>query len=80
MSKFLGKATIFFSVMLALIILASLPLSAAPLGKLAGTIKDAETGEALPGVNVLIVGTTMGATTDLDGRYFILNVPPEHFL
>ncbi len=79
MSKFLGKATIFFSVMLALIILASLPLSAAPLGKLAGTIKDAETGEALPGVNVLIVGTTMGATTDLDGRYFILNVPPGTF-
>jgi hypothetical protein len=25
---------------------------------------------------VVIVGTTMGATSDLNGRYFILNVPP----
>jgi hypothetical protein len=48
----------------------------AGLGKIAGTIKDAQTGQPLPGVNVTIVGTTMGASTDLEGRYFILNVPP----
>jgi hypothetical protein len=48
----------------------------AGLGKIAGVIKDAQSGQALPGVNVTIVGTTMGATTDLNGRYFILNVPP----
>jgi hypothetical protein len=48
----------------------------AGLGKIAGTVKDAQTGEALPGVNVVIVGTTMGASADASGRYFILNVPP----
>lgn len=48
----------------------------AGLGKIAGVIKDAQSGQALPGVNVTIVGTTMGASTDLEGRYFILNVPP----
>jgi len=45
-------------------------------GKIAGTITDKETGEPLPGVNVVIDGTTLGAATDLDGRYYILLVAP----
>jgi hypothetical protein len=45
-------------------------------GKIAGTIKDATTGDPLPGVNVVITGTTMGAATDMDGNYFIINLPP----
>ncbi|NIA28820.1 MAG: TonB-dependent receptor [Actinobacteria bacterium] len=45
-------------------------------GKIAGTVKDANTGEALPGVNVVILSTSMGAATDLDGNYFIINIPP----
>ncbi len=48
-------------------------------GKIAGIVKDAETGEPLPGVNVSIEGTTMGAATDLDGYYVILNVPPDTY-
>src|SRR5688572_606756 len=35
-----------------------------------GTVSD-ETGQTLPGVNVLIKGTTNGATTDSDGNYTI---------
>ena len=38
-------------------------------GKISGTIKDANTGEPLPGANVVLVGTTQGAATDLDGNY-----------
>ncbi|MEQ9443888.1 MAG: TonB-dependent receptor [Cyclobacteriaceae bacterium] len=34
-----------------------------------GTVTDQETGEALPGVNVLAKGTTMGTVTDVDGKY-----------
>jgi len=49
---------------------------AAITGKIAGVIKDAETGEALPGANIIIVGTTMGAAADVDGYYFIIGVPP----
>jgi carboxypeptidase family protein/TonB-dependent receptor-like protein len=45
-------------------------------GKIAGTVTDAATGESLPGVNVLIDGTTQGTATDRDGYYFILNVRP----
>ena len=49
---------------------------AGPTGKIKGHVVDAETGEPMPGVNVVIVGTTLGAATDLDGFYIILNVPP----
>ena len=45
-------------------------------GKVAGVIKDAKSGEVLPGANVVVLGTRLGATTDADGNYFILNVPP----
>lgn len=45
-------------------------------GKIAGTVTDASTGETLPGVNVVIDGTTQGAVTDVDGYYVILNVSP----
>ncbi len=41
-----------------------------------GTILSVEEGTGLPGVNVLIQGTTTGTTTDLDGNYS-LNVPSE---
>ena len=39
-----------------------------------GTVTDASTGEALPGVNVVIQGTVVGAVTDANGNY-TLNVP-----
>lgn len=45
-------------------------------GKIAGRITDAENGEPLPGANVQLEGTTLGAATDIDGNYTILNVPP----
>ncbi|UCD93979.1 MAG: TonB-dependent receptor [Candidatus Zixiibacteriota bacterium] len=44
-------------------------------GKISGTVTNEETGEPLPGVAVSIVGTKMGALTDENGEYFILNVP-----
>ncbi|MDP2207338.1 MAG: TonB-dependent receptor [Bacteroidota bacterium] len=43
-------------------------------GILEGTLKDRESGQVLPGVNVLIVGTTMGTVTDVNGYYQISNV------
>jgi len=36
-----------------------------------GTIKDSETSEPLPGVSVLVAGTTVATTTDIDGNYSI---------
>src|SRR5690625_2997535 len=39
-----------------------------------GTVTDAQSGETLPGVNVMIKGTTTGTSTDTDGSYE-LNAP-----
>lgn len=44
-------------------------------GKIIGVIADKETGEPLPGVNVVLQDTYLGGTTDIDGYYVILNVP-----
>ena len=43
-------------------------------GILEGTVRDKRTGEALPGVNVLLTQPRTGATTDVDGRYVIQNI------
>lgn len=55
------------------------PLSAQNVGKLAGTVFQAETGEPLPGANIVIVGTHLGADADAEGAYYILNVPPGKY-
>ncbi|UCE06424.1 MAG: TonB-dependent receptor [bacterium] len=45
-------------------------------GKIMGEITDIQTGEGLPGANVIIEGTNLGAASDSKGAYFIINVPP----
>ncbi|MCS7054539.1 MAG: TonB-dependent receptor [Ignavibacterium sp.] len=45
-------------------------------GKIAGKVTDAETGEPLVGINVIIEGTGLGAATNVDGNYVINNVEP----
>jgi len=54
---------------------------ASPTGKISGIVTDARTNEALIGVNVVIKDLSIGAATDVDGQFVILNVPPgEHQL
>lgn len=48
-------------------------------GKITGEVKDASTGEAIIGANVIIEGTVLGGAADDNGVYFILNVPPGTF-
>lgn len=45
-------------------------------GKIAGRVIDADTNEPLPGANVLVEGTALGAASGLDGEFIILRVPP----
>lgn len=37
--------------------------------QVSGTILDNETGDGIPGVNILIKGTTQGTVTDINGQY-----------
>ncbi len=45
-------------------------------GNLRGTVTDADTKQPIADANVTIPGTYFGAATDLDGVFFIYNVPP----
>ncbi|MBU1101807.1 MAG: TonB-dependent receptor [Bacteroidetes bacterium] len=67
------RRVILFSLLLAF---SSLALFAGSTGKLYGVIKDAQTGESLIGVNIVIMGTTLGASSDEDGEYYITLIRP----
>lgn len=54
-------------------------LVAGVTGKIRGRVVDAQTGEPLPWVNVMLEGTSLGAATDANGVYVILNVPPGEY-
>ncbi len=47
----------------------------AQMGSLRGTVRDDDSGERLSGANLLLVGTTIGTSTDLDGEYRIEDIP-----
>jgi hypothetical protein len=64
-------------VLLVLSLLAFNPSAkAAVTGKIAGVVVNAQTGEPLPGANVIIEGTAMGAAANPDGYFFIIRVSP----
>ena len=44
-------------------------------GKISGVVKGND-GTAAVGANVVVEGTALGASADVNGKYFILNVPP----
>ena len=39
--------------------------------EISGKVTDAQTGDPLPGVNIVVEGTTQGTTSDMDGNYNI---------
>lgn len=43
--------------------------------RIMGVVKDAQTKEELIGANVIVKGTNLGAATDIDGKFIIINVP-----
>jgi len=54
-------------------------LFAGVTGKITGRVIDHETGKPLALANVIVEGTQLGAATDSNGYYFILNVPPGEY-
>ncbi|MFO7756123.1 MAG: TonB-dependent receptor [Bacteroidales bacterium] len=61
-----------------MILIAGIMMSSALSGQtitVTGTVTDALDGITLPGVNVLVKGTTMGTSTNADGEYSITTTP-----
>lgn len=44
--------------------------------RLVGRVTDAANGDELPGATVSLVGTSLGAVTDVDGNYVIIGIAP----
>lgn len=65
------RCTLFFAMML----LAVMPILHAQTVQITGKVTSAEDGSPIPGVSVVVKGTTIGTTTDFDGNY-TLNAPP----
>jgi outer membrane receptor protein involved in Fe transport len=65
--------------LLSFLFIFSCALIAQNSGKIAGRVIDKKNNEGLPGVNIVVKGTKLGAITDMDGVYYILNVPPEEY-
>jgi len=51
-------------------------INAGTKGRIKGKVVDLQTGEALIGANVVIVGSSAGANTDMNGEYLIQNLDP----
>ncbi|MEX2602807.1 MAG: TonB-dependent receptor [Gracilimonas sp.] len=62
-------------ILFAILLLPTL-LFAQSKGKITGEVTD-ETGEPLPGVQILIEGTSRGTITEIDGYYSIINVDAD---
>lgn len=71
LSTFLGPAFIVLSFLLAPSISAQ---------TVSGTVKDANTNEALYGATVVVKGTTIGALTDMDGNFKFTTTTPLPFV
>jgi len=63
-----------WSIILVLLLMPSLTF-AGVTGKISGKVIDKDTGDPLPGANITIQGTNMGAASNINGEYFIINVP-----
>ena len=71
-----SRWSIFIFLLACILVLNPSAIFAGSTGKIAGIVLDKSTGEGLPGPNIEIVGTSLGAAADVNGVFVVLNVPP----
>jgi outer membrane receptor protein involved in Fe transport len=69
------KAVYSAALMMLLILVVTSTVWAQTTGKIAGKITDKD-GLPMPGTNIVLEGSTRGASSDTKGDYFILNISP----
>jgi len=70
-----GPPGVWAALLLAVLLCTSGGVDSQTTGKVAGRVTDAN-GEPLPGANVVLAGTRLGASVGVNGEYFILLVTP----
>lgn len=73
------SANVLWRLCVAMLLLCPTAVLAGTTGKIAGTVIDAANREPLIGANVVVRGTYLGATTNLEGFYTINNIPPGKY-
>lgn len=68
-----------YTVLFGLLLITSFNFAQTGVGKISGKIIDAATKEPLVGANIVIINTDWGAASNIEGEYFILNVPPGNY-
>ncbi|MFH1197821.1 MAG: TonB-dependent receptor [bacterium] len=71
-----GRITAIIAGLLFLLTVQCLSFAQGRSGKLQGTVKDSTTGETLFGANIIIDGTSLGAASDIDGKYLVPQISP----
>ncbi len=71
-SVFLGRLLLIGGLMMS-------NLAGGTSGKIRGRVVDQATGEPMIGCNIVVDDTRLGAASDLDGNYVILNIPPGNY-
>lgn len=75
MSRFINYSTLEIMI----IVISIYSTISAKNSSIEGYIKDKQTGEPMIGANVVLEGTSMGAATDIDGKYVISNLLPGNY-
>ncbi|MBD2756804.1 SusC/RagA family TonB-linked outer membrane protein [Spirosoma validum] len=76
-TRYCQSARWLFGLGLALLTVATFAQTA---GTVSGTVADPESGQGLPGVNVVSKGSSRGTTTDGNGRYQLTGITPATIL
>ena len=66
---------LFFTLVLVLFVYLPAESVAQETGTISGEVQDSESGESLAGANIIIEGTDIGVSTDIDGRFTLRQVP-----
>jgi outer membrane receptor protein involved in Fe transport len=65
--------------LLAILFISFMSVFGQEAGTITGKVTDKKTGEALPGVNIILKGTYYGASTDVNGGFRIKNINPGNY-
>ena len=65
--------------MLVILAVPSVSVYALAETSLTGIVRDAQTGEPLPGATVVLARTSFGASTSIDGKYAVHNIAPGSY-
>jgi outer membrane receptor for ferrienterochelin and colicin len=79
MGRFIGMLIEKKSIIILLLMVIILNLQAQNTGSIHGMVQDVQTKEALAGVNVLVLDSNRGASTDLQGKFKIENLSPGSY-